>query len=573
MRTQHSGLFTVCTVALALILLLSGCGGAATPSATAAPATTPTQTTSAQTVAPTATQAPPTATFVPPTPTPQTPTVGGTLVIATEAEPATLDAHKSGSAGGELSYLGATLVIKDPKAGKYVPYLAQSWKMSEDGKTWDFSLKKGVKFHDGTPLTAQDYAWTFQRAMSSETKSLGAGPALGPLASAEAPDDSTLRLILKTPHYAFLRALSLAFLQPLPRSAVEKMGDLFARQPIGTGPYKMKDWVTGSKVVLERDPDYNWGPAFVHAGPAYIQTVEFRYIKEYATSIAAIESGDVDFWMDGVRQSDVNRLQPTGKVQVFEALYQGMRPHLVLNVSKPPFDDVRVRQAFSLALDRENLIKAVLAGAGIPQWGPISPSVDGYWPGVEKIGYGFDLPRAKALMKEAGYTEGAGGLLEKGGSPLKLKFPVSPYVTPTSVSEVLKEQYKALGVDLEIQTGDMGVIYPPLFRGEFEIALGTYNYSEADILWIYFHSSNVGGLNMSQLKDPELDKILDATRSTMDPDKRQQFVNDAQKRIVENAYIVPLYTEKTYYLLNNRVQGALFVGTSTLMLNDAYITQ
>ena len=536
--------------------------------ACAAPATTAPQPT--QAVAATK----PAATQVAATTSPKGPTSGGKIVIAYSSEPETLDPHKSRFGGREFQAIGATLIAKDPKTGAYVPYLASSWKVSADGLVWDFTLRQDVKFHDGSPLKAQDYAWTIKRAADPQTKAPAAARALGPLASAEAVDDYTLRLTLSKAYFPLLEGLELGFMQPLSKAAVEKWGDQYGRHPVGVGPFKFKEWITGDKVVLERNPDFKWAPAFMkNTGAPYVETVEYRYIPEYATAIAGLEAGQVDYF--NALPQDIARLKTSGKVQVFETYMGGMSPYVSLNVSKPPFNDVKVRQAFNFAADKDALIKIVAGGSAIPQYGPISQVTHDYWNGVEQIGYKFDLAKAKALMTDAGYKPGSDGILAKDGKPFQLTLR-APSAEPFSkVAEVLQQQYKSLGIDVKIQLSESAALAADAMKGNHEATVTGYDYTDFDVVWIFFHSSGVGGLNYSQLKDPDLDKLLDATRNQTDAAKRTEAAGQAQKRLVEQAYFVPLYTPKTFLIMGSRVKGVSLdtfsIMGNRLYLNDLYV--
>ena len=508
----------------------------------------------------------------PPTPEPE-PAVGGTLVIARQAEPPTLDAHLSVS-GEDLNYIGATLVTMGPE-GDYVPYLAESWEVSEDSLTWDFKLREDVKFHDGTPLTAHDYAWTFQRVLDPETKAAAAGSTFGPLVqlvSAEAADDYTLRLKLAWPSYSLLAALDLPFMQPLSQAAVEQWGDQYGRHPVGVGPYKFKEWVTGEKIVLERNPDYTWGPEFADEGPLYIENIEMRFIPEIATILAGLETGEIDH--ADVPTKDVQRIRDTGQFQIFEWLLQGMTPGLFPNTSIPPFDDALVRRAFNLAVDREALIKIIVGeGNAVPQYGPISSSVGGYWPGVEYIGYGYNLEKAKALMEEAGYTYNNDGMLEKDGEPFELELvftPEFPDPNNSRIAEVLQQQWKALGADVKLGQYEWGVLIGLAVSNEMELGLAGYNWWDAGLLALFFRTGSA--MNFSHYADPKMDEFLDLMQSTADPQERQEWANETQKHLVEQAVVIPLYTPKVFAVLSNRVMGDVpLLPINRLWLNDLYL--
>jgi peptide/nickel transport system substrate-binding protein len=506
------------------------------------------------------------------TPTPEKPVVGGKLIIAI-ASADTLDPHMSGDGNAMLvsQLLGATLVAKNLE-GKYIPYLAESWKSSADGLTWDFALRKDVKFHNGTPMTAKDYVWTIQRLLDPATKATQAGR-MRAVTSVEAVDDYTLRMKLGAPYPVLLEQLSnTAVVQPLSKAAVEKAGDQFGRQPVGVGPYVFKEWRTGERIVIERNPDYKWGPAIgQNTGPYYIQTIEFRILPEPATVLAALEAGDVDF--APVQVQDLKRVQESKKFQIIEALTSGHLPSVYFNLAKPVFADLRVRQALNAAVDRNALIKIVAQGAAVAQYGPLSPDIPDYWPGVEYVSVGYDVNKAKALLKDAGYAPGSDGIMAKGGQPLKLTMDIT--TAYTKLAEVLQEQFKAIGVDVKIQSVDPGVSLNNLFAGTYEVSLTGMSGSESDLLYRVFHATRVGALNVWHHKDAEFDKLLDATRATVDPTARLATVQQVQEYIVKQSYFIPLYSAKYFNAVNVRVRGVTPDPRQLLPLkaqfNDAYI--
>lgn len=561
MKTRNRLFVLLVTAILTVGPLLAGC---------ATPATEPPTETAVEQVE----QA--TDTPVPPTPTPEGPTVGGKLVWYVPAEPNSLDPHMAIWVTVP-NLLGGALVALDPD-GNYVPYLAEKWTVSDDGLTYDFTLKDGITFNDGTPLTAADYAWTFQRLLDPEAPAMGAKSLLGPLASAEAVDDSTLRLTLAAPHAPFLFSLCISgFYQPLSQAAVEAGGDDYGRNPVGVGPYKLKEWKTGEKITLERNPDYNWGPAYAHEGPYYIQEIEFRFIAEESTAMAGLETGEIDYAK--VPADQLDQIANTGKFQIYESLVPGLSPYLLLNNSKPPFDDLKVRQALNLAVDRDVLVSVVAQGKAVAQYGPMSSSTFGYWSGIEELGYHFDQERAKTLLAEAGYTLNADGVLEKDGQPLVLPILVSSEGGETFVrtAEVLKEQYKAVGIQVEIEQVETATLMTDLATGNYTISMQDLNYPEADLLFLMYHSSMIGYVNMGFVNNPDLDAVLMQTRLATDPAARQEALTQAQKMITENAYVVPLFARKQFQAVANKVKGYVFsektAGLYGGYLDDAYIVE
>jgi peptide/nickel transport system substrate-binding protein len=543
-------------VILALILTcLAGCG-TSQPAPTQPPSEEPTAPPSEEPTAPPSEE--PTAAPTAEPAAPAGPTVGGTVIWAVAEEPGTLDPHlESRDASSRIEeYFGGALVDVDAE-GRVIPWLAESWVVSDDGLTIDFKLREDVVFHDGTPLTAQDYAWSFSRAIDPETASTGAGTLLQELESAEAIDDSTLRLRLKSASFPLLLNLAVApWMQPMPRATVEDLGEQFGRQPVGVGPFMFEEWVTGDRVVLARNLDYAWGSADVHEGPAYLEAIEFRFIPEYSTIIAGLEAGEID--LAEVQAKDKQRLEDTGMFQFLEQYVPGSGDFVALNTSMAPFDDPDVRKAFNLAVDRDVIIQAVYGGAAAASYGPINKATMGCWDGVEDIGYGFDLEQAESLMEQAGWVDtDDDGVREKDGQPLQLTLTVgSNFEDRVKTAQILQEQYRALGVDIQIEQLEATMVIDKVWPGNYEMAVMSMDYPEADLMAYMFHSSMIGALNMSMVNDPELDAILESTRTTMDPEARQEKVDEAQQWLVENAIVVPLYSPAVYLALSNRFQDA-----------------
>jgi peptide/nickel transport system substrate-binding protein len=226
------------------------------------------------------------------TPTTETPQVGGTMVLTQYSEPPTLDQQlANGDLGMNMTrWLGSTLLTYD-QSGKLIGYLADSWESTPDGLIWTFHLKKNVKFHNGEPLTAEDFVYSIERTKAPDFSGL-AQSNWEPVDKAEAVDPYTLKITLKNPFYPFLDNVTQFSAQPVNKKAVESAGADYGRHPIGVGPYKLKEWVQSQKVVLERNEDFNWGPAFAHAGPAYIQYLQFNILPEPATIVAGLEAGE-----------------------------------------------------------------------------------------------------------------------------------------------------------------------------------------------------------------------------------------------------------------------------------------
>ena len=471
------------------------------------------------------------------------------------------------------SYIGASLVSMDVN-GKIIPYLAESWDISEDGLTWTFHLREDAKFHNGDPVTANDWVYTFERFKDPATVSPNISM-VKPITSYKAIDDYTLELKLDTPYYPMLNTLAgSSYLGVLSKRAIEEAGDQYGTTQsgaVGAGPYVFKEWVQDEKIILQRNPDFNWGPVLFegcNSGPAYIDTIEFRIIPDYATQLAGLESGDLNY--AGIQGKDVATVEATNNYTLLSSLDPAVR-YFEFNLSKAPFDNEDFRQAINYSIDRDSIVKVVYPiGDGQKNLTPISPSMIGYDPAVEQAGLDYNPDKAKALFTELGYTLNADGMLEKDGQPLVLNMISTPDDTTVKIAQLLIEQLKAVGIELKLQTLEWGAMSQQLVSGDFEVDLMMYGYSDTDILYLIYHSSS-GFWN--KINDPEVDSLLDATRTEMDPVKHQAAVNAATTYLMEHAYAAPISTGISYNAISNNIGGVKysnFIGGVSLL--DAYFT-
>jgi peptide/nickel transport system substrate-binding protein len=351
---------------------------------------------------------------------------------------------------------------------------------------------------------------------------------------------------------------------------VEKWGEDFGRHPVGVGPYKFVEWKTGEKIVIERNPDFSWEPGYTRGGAPYIETIEFVFLPDHGTIAAGLEAGEIDWVILDPR--NVERIRETGRFHILECLRQSVT-FMYMNVEKPPFDDIRVRRALNLAVPKDALIEIATGGKAIPAYGPISPATFGYWPGVEYVGYDYDPEAARALMEEAGYTLGSDGIWQKDGARLAFTLKVgSALPTDIKTAELLQQMYKEFGMELEIQLLEDAAQSADMTGGDYELAIDSMGWPEAVIMWVMFHSNFIGMLNDSRVDDPDLNKILEAVLMTVDHEEREKWVNEAQRYIVEKAYVVPLMVERNYFAVNNRVKDVVFSQiTQSPQFFDAYI--
>lgn len=499
------------------------------------------------------------------------PKKGGTVTIGLKKEPDSLDVQKSSVSEGQFigSLMGGSLLYEDPKTREIKPYLAESYTVSEDGKTLKFILRSGVTFHDGTPLTAKVYKETFDRALAPDMASSPAGNDLSAVKSISAPDDRTLIMELKEPSATLLFYLSSPdTLQPLSTDAIKKFKKEYDRNPVGVGQWKFESWKTGESITLVRNEAFNWAiPVLENQGPARPDKLVFKFIKDPQAQMAAIESGSIDI-ARGIPPKDAQKYKNHDKFILMEYLKSGIS-FVVQNTENEILKDSNVRRAFNLAINKKAIIQAEINGEGVPANGPLPASIFGYDSSIEQYAYKYNVEEAKKQLDAAGWKETAQGIREKDGKKLKLSLLASQ---STPGNALIQNMLKEVGVDLQIQNVEHATAIEMAANGKFDLFKMEYGAHDPDILYMLLHSSQIGGFNFFQVNNEQLDALLEKGRTTLDTGERQKIYEEVQKIVVDQAYLIPLYTEKKYDLVNKRIE-AVKLDQGNLMLNDMWVNE
>jgi len=485
----------------------------------------------------------------------------GRVVVGFNAGFDSLDPHRTVifSARMVMKNLYDPLIERNPRTGELQAGLATSWKTAEDGKALVLSLRHGVRFHDGTPFDAAAVKFSLDRIRAPETRSPAAGQ-LSLVDRVEVVDPYTVRVVMRQPFAPILDSLTDVNLSPVSPAAVAKFGDNFGQHPVGTGPFRIKDWRTIDVVTLERNPDYQWAsPIFGQAGPSRVTDLVFRVLPEDNTRLALFERGTINVLM-AVPPNEVARVRKDSHFAVLLATRPGLPRVIELNTSRPPFSDVRVRQAVAYAIDREEILRAIYEGVGQIATGVLSPTTFGYWKGSEKIAYRTDLDRAKSLLAEAGWRPGPDGILTKDGRP----FRVTTFALSSPVfirfSELIQAQLRRVGIDVVVRALEQAAFVPAQQRGEPDFTGMLLPATDPDILYIVAHSSQAGppGFNAAFYKDPELDKVLEEGRITLDPKRREEIYARAQELLLQRVPYVPYYVQADVWAVRSEVKGLIF---------------
>lgn len=469
------------------------------------------------------------------------------LNFAILAETKELDPHKSSDT---LTYILLLQVfdplIKIEPNGSLTPALAEKWEISKDGKTILFTIKKGVKFHNGDILNVQDVVYSLNRAIASPYTSKFTGV----MKSAEAVDDSTVKLNLKHAYGPILYCIANPSLAIVSKKAVEAAGESFGKNPIGTGPYKFVKWVSGEKIDLTRFDDY-------FRGPASIKNVTFKFITDVTTASIALEKGEIDV-LHNPSKSDRAAQMANKNLKYYEtdsAYYY----HISMNNKTGPFSDRRVREAVSYAIDRKNIILGGLDGIGSPVEVPMPPSAFGFPADFKNDPYNPE--KAKQLLAEAGYPKG-----------LTVKFKINQAAMYSKPAEVIQEQLRKVGINAELELMERATYLDEVtkkFNYDISLYVITALLPDADyVCYTRLHSSMLGnGNNFTVTNIPKLDAALDKGRTSQNKEERLAVYKEVSQIVKDEAPLIPIMTGKFAIVANKDVKG---VSSSTVDLHYVY---
>jgi len=488
-------------------------------------------------------------------------TPGGTLIYARDGDADSLDPHKttttlSWQVQGQI-YDSLTAFNED---GTIAPNIAKSWEISEDGLEYTFMLEEGVTFHDGTPLDANAVKFTFDRFMADETQNPSKA-SIGPLTGTEVVDDMTVKMTFSAPFAPLLSFLTDPFAGIVSPTAVETAGDDFGNQPVGSGPFKFKEWVKGDQITLERFDDYkSFHPMYGHEGPAYLDAVVFRTMPEQQARLAALQTGEVNIAEPPLEE--VETLQNDGNFQVFIAPSTGQLVFLEFSVNKTPFDDARMRRAVGFAVDRDAIVAVALNGLVEATGCTVGPGIMGGDSTVcSEAGFSFDPEQAKALIAESGVS-----------TPVPVTLATWTGGNRELVAQMIQEQMNAVGFDVTLETMDIGTLNARVKQenttaeGNGFLDMMGWAWFDPDILYALFHSPGwVEGYS-----DPALDALLEEQRVTTDREARLAKIDEIQQFVLEQGGMVPLYSPGWNWILaaQSSLQGFQFAPFNRALLFD-----
>jgi oligopeptide transport system substrate-binding protein len=486
--------------------------------------------------------------------TPDTAAASGELRLRGD-DPLFLDPAVAQDAGSALYiveiFSGLERLDKDLKIQ---PDLAESYDLSPDGLTYTFHLNKKATFQDGRPVSADDVKYSFERALNPDTGSVTAENFLGDIVGAKEVsrgrattisglkiiDDTTIAMTLDAPKPYFLYKLTYPTAFLVDKRQIQSNPKRWTQKPNGTGPYKLKEWSLGVRIVLEAYANH-------YLGAPKLNTI--RYDLAGGSSLVAYEDGQID--VTGVGLDDLDRVQdPNDKLHAeYQTTPRQSIDYIGFNTNVPPFDDPKVRQAFAMAVDRKKIAEVVLKGAIPVATGILAPGVPGYTPDDKT--YPYDPAAAKKLLGESKYA---------GNLPAITLAETGAGATVGPTEEAIIQFWKDnLGVDVKIQQAESATFFNDIDQGRYQMFhLGwIMDYPDPeDVLDILFYSKSKQ--NNSRYSDPVVDQKLEAARIEQDTEKRLALYQDVEKKLITDAAWIPMFFDTSHGLVKPYVKNFTF---------------
>ena len=448
-----------------------------------------------------------------------------------------LDPHTATSATeGWAANLAAETLLRLDFDGKIIPWLATSWKSSDDGLTRTFNLRKGVRFQDGTPFNAAAVKFNFDRLRDKKTRSRYRG-FYTMIESVEVVDDSTVRFRLIYPYAPLLSNFTFYASAQVSPAAVKKHGKSFFKNPVGTGPFKHVKSNPGVRHEWVRNDGY-WGKK-----PKIDRLIEV-VIRESAGQAAALKAGDIQMAAP-INPALQKTLEADQNIKLSFKRWSYWHRHVSFNTSKKPFNDVRVRKAVYMAINRDAIFKRIYKGFGARFDGPLGPKVFGYDPTAK--GPDYDPEAAKKLLAEAGFPNG-----------FQTELWTVSFTTFKTVSEAIQADLAKVGIQAQVKALKFGGFISSLKRGQPPMwykGWPALNGDADQIIFQKFHSSTIGSQNYARYKNEEMDRLIDAQRKEQDTEKRKAIISKVVRKVIDEYLWVPIVNDGQLGAVRKNISG------------------
>ncbi len=477
--------------------------------------------------------------------------VGGRVIFGRSGDSDSLDPqHTTAAISWQVfSQIYDTLIGRNMNL-EFEPIIAESYEAAADGLSYTFKIREGLSFHDGTPVNAEAVKFTFDRVIDPKTAAPSASW-VDAIESTDAVDEYTVRMNLNKVFSPLLGNISIAYFGILSPAAVEKYGDDFGKNPVGSGPFKFKEWVPGERITLSRNEEYvNFRSYNDNKGAPYLEELVYRNMPEEQTQVAAMETGEINLIATPAQQisrfdgkSDYTLLKPDQSTSISFIEFSIVDTNGKLDYMAP-FDDLKVRQAVAYAIDADTIIDRILQGTAVRNYGLMPTGNWGYTPDIEQFGYHFDPDKANQLLDEAGWVKN-GDVREKDGKKLEVVFWTWNATTQERIAQVIQGQLAEVGLNAKLETMEVATVLARLSENSSQMDLMGWGWSESDLLFMM--SDGDGQFGLYQQYNPDYAKAVVAGRSTSDMEERAAHYLEAMKIVLADCAAVSLWSAVTVW--------------------------
>lgn len=495
---------------------------------------------------------------------------GGRLVVADALSDTSLDPFVSSWHSWPHYALYPTL-FQQAENLDYVGYLADTWEVDESGQALTVTLIDYATFTDGTSINAEAIKWNLERYANPEIGASQGADLVGLLTEVEVQDEFSFTLHLNTPFAPLVFLLSgIEIVSP---TAYEAMGaDEFGLNPVGGGPFILKELNTNNYILLERNPDYTWAPEEIYEnpGPVYLDELQILFLGEEQTIYAALETGEVT--VAGVPTQNLGAAQDNSDIVINSQMMNQIR-YVGFNTSKAPWDNADLRRAFAYATNRVELVTLAYDDEAVALYQPLPPTIWGHNPDLDAGAPSYDPETAMALLDELGYVDvdGDGMREQPDGSPWVVPFTTGSVDEWRRMAEALESQWRDVGIPVEIELMDFGSMLELTTTGEHDVFLSLYGYSDPLILTYFFDPERKGGSNRAWYSTDTLTALLLAADSDMNQETRYQTITEISQSLIDESPWVFLLVPNAISGVRSELQGWRFhPDGSFLYWTDAY---
>jgi len=499
---------------------------------------------------------------------------GGTLIIAKVFEPVTMDSLRTNYGSAIHTLITEPPLMRGPKGKYYLAGYIESCEVSEDGLTWTFKIKKGIKFQDGVPLDAEAFKWYFDMRRKPEYDILKYARRIKDI---EVVDPYTVAFHLSQPD----PVLRFAFTCPglfgglTTPHAVERYGEDYGHaMAYGVGPFVMTEWVKGDHMTFVRYEDYNWGPPFAeNKGPAYLDKIIFKFMPEASSRLFALETGEVDAVYD-VPYSKVDEIKRIPHVNVLTVPSNALR-FIAMNITRPPFDDIRVRKALTLAINREELVKGIFFGHAEPAY-TLNYATSQDRPTTKRVP-GYDKKKAEELLDEAGWIDSNGdGIRDKDGKDLEFKLWTRTQTDFRRLALAVAAQWSEIGVQANVVVFDTPTLYAKINEGTQDATVWEHLWGMPDNPEWMFLPDGIPYPNQTHFQSAEYTKLFEKRQNAKTWAEAVDTWEEMNNYMVDQYVVIPLVHPAYIMAIKDYVKGVqLREGYWTYMpyFYDVYLTE